>query len=212
MFKFLKLRHALLAVLAIPFFLSIQGCDDRDAVDVAATIGVVGGALTVGSYNNGYYYSCNGYYGCGYYNYRGYYYGRSYNNGYYNNDYYNRNYRGRYHRDGYHHISFNPAEDASQQQERQATEDLNNTASVAAHYGITMDAASTLKKALNDTVETQSIQPVYALGLSTSDLQSIATNGEVSETGLQNVSAKLGLTVEQTRAAVKQMMADAQQK
>lgn len=202
MFSKLKLRHALFGLVAIPFFIAIQGCDDRQAVGTVATIGVVGGALTVGSYSNDYYYNCNGYYGCGYYDRRGYYYRNYPNYGY------GRGYNRGYDR-GYRRISNVTPEQVTQ--EEQATEDLNNTASLAARYGITMEAASTLKHTLRTTVENDSLQPVYDLGLSSSDLLNISQSRDISESSLQKVSSKLGLTVEQTRAAVRQMMADAQQ-
>lgn len=211
MFSFLKLRHALLGVAAVPFLISIQGCNDRDALATVATIGVVGGAVAVGSsynngYNDGYSYNCNGYYGCGYYDQRGY-----YRRGYYNDNNYNRNYNGRGYYRGYHKIS---ATTEDQQMastgEEAVTEDLNNTASVAAHYGIPMQAASLLKNTLRTTVEGNSMQPIYDLGLSTADLQRISQNRDISDAGLQKVSAKLGLSVEQTRMAVRQMMSDAQ--
>lgn len=192
MFSLFKSRATLFVLFALPLFLAIQGCNERDGVATIASIGILGGGISVGVYDD-YYYDCNGYYGCGYYDRYGYYHGRSYSRGYYDR-------YGRWHRTSVH---------SSDAQEQQVTEDLNNTASVAAHYGLSMEAASTLKKTLRSTVETQSLQPVYNLGLSSTDLYSISQNREISQQGLQNLSGKLGLTAEQTRAAVSKMTADA---
>ena len=52
---------------------------------------------------------------------------------------------------------------------------------------------------------------LFDLGLSADDLQSISENREVSSAGINNVSAKLGLTADQTRFVMQKMMTDAQQ-
>ena len=95
--------------------------------------------------------------------------------------------------------------------EMSETEELNSAALMAARYNISISAAKTLKASLKASVEGQTLQPIYELGLSQDDLQSLGQNQGVSSEAISKLSSKLSLSADQTRAMVQQMMVDAQQ-
>ena len=96
-------------------------------------------------------------------------------------------------------------------EEEKQVEELNSVAMMAARYNISMDAAKVLKASLKNSVESQSLQPVYDLGLSQEDLKNISQSQEITSSGLNNISTKLKLSTDQARVLVQKMMMDAQQ-
>ena len=208
MFRFTKFRQALLGAMAIPMLVGIQGCNDRDALAAAGTIAVVGGAVAIGSaYSDGYYRNDGYYYNDGRY-YRG---PRHYDGYYYNNGRYYRDYRG-YHRPpyrgGWHGISANSDSGVDYSHEEKQVEELNSAALMASHYNIPITAAQTLTNTLKQTVEGQTLQPMYELGLSQADFQSLSQAQGISTNAIDKMSEKLNLSKEQTQTLVHQMMTD----
>lgn len=91
----------------------------------------------------------------------------------------------------------------------QSTDDLNSIAMMSAHYNIPMGAASQLKDVLNSSLNNRSVQPIYDMGLSASDLQAIGSYQMISDVGVNNVASKLQIPSENARSMVQQMIADA---
>lgn len=178
----LSVRRALAVLMAVPLMFSIQGCTEGEALATVGAIAVIGGAVAVGvAASNN-------------------------NNGHY------RHYRPYPPRHGrWRHAVDEKTQMVEMTDEELQVEELNSVALMSARYGISMDAARTLKASLKDSVETQSLKPIYELGLSQEDLLKISQNQEITSSGLNNISAKLKLSVDQSRALVQQMMVDAQQ-
>lgn len=186
MFSSLTIRRVLTGVMAVPLLFSIQGCRDSDAIAAVGAIAIIGGAVAIGSSMNN----------------NNHYRGRGYNNGYG----YNRGYQRPPHRGYWHRSSAVVGEDYSH--EEREVEELNSAALMASRYNISITAAKTLKNSLNATVEGQTLQPIYELGLSKDDLQSLSQAKGVSAAAIQNLSAKLNLTQSQAEAMVQQMTTD----
>lgn len=179
MFSLSTVRRFLVGIMTVPLFFSIQGCRDSDAIAAVGAIAIIGGAIAIGS-------------------------AASNNNNHYRD--HNRGHRPPPHRGHWHRSSMVMGEDYSH--EEQEVEELNSAALMASHYNISITAAKTLKNSLKATVEGQTLQPIYELGLSQEDLQSISQAKGVSGAAIQNLSTKLNLTEAQTQSMVQQMTWD----
>ena len=87
----------------------------------------------------------------------------------------------------------------------------SETQKMAAHYNLPLSAAQTLTNTLQESVQTRSLQPVYDLGLSDSDLQDIGANMAVSNVAINNISAKLNISEDLAKSVLQQMQKDARQ-
>ena len=197
-----NLRRAFVAIIALPMALSLQGCTDQEALAVLGGVAIVGGAVALGvaasnnddSYtyheHNNYYYQQNPppYYG-GYHG--GYYGGYNGSCSYYASGCYNPYYR-------------------SLKSGKMSADELNEISLAAARYNLPLESAATLKAALNTAVRSQNLQPVLDLGLTRSDLASIANMKMISDSSLNQLASKLSVSQEQARGAVQQMMVDIQ--
>ncbi len=192
----LRTRRLLAALFIAPGLLMVQGCTDQEVLATVGVIAVVGGAVAIGAAVN--------------------------NNNNHHHHHYNNHYRPRPPHHGYGYggygrpprpwnISETTEKVMTPLTELSTADELNAVSLVATRYQLPLSSAASLQKTLKATVDTQSLQPLYDLGLSRTDLMDIGQYKMISNTGLRNVAQKLDITESQVKVVVQRMMDDAQQ-
>ncbi|MFN7904694.1 MAG: hypothetical protein ACK5P5_05875 [Pseudobdellovibrionaceae bacterium] len=191
----LATRRKIAAVLAVPMILSVQGCTDEEVLAVVGGAAIVGGVVAIGAAVS----DSNDDYGSGYYaqnppNYYGPQHPPVYGGGY-----------------GYEPRPWGFRNISNKQTSEVSTEELNTISLMASHYNLPMASAATLKRTMRATLKTQNLQPLFDLGLSRSDLSDIGRLQMISDSGVENLAAKLNVSTHRARGVVQQLILDVKQ-
>ena len=190
-------RRLLTVTLAIPVFMSVQGCTDQDIAVGLGTVAIIGGAIAIGAAagNDHHHYEPRPGYGHGY--------DHGYDHGY--NDGYGHG--GGYGGWGYRANSAPiNLEKIAAQDDAPSKAEVNSK--VAAHLGLTVDAATTLNTALQTAGQTKNLDAVYKLGLDKGDLKNLLQTKMISDQGVINLGRSLNVSTETARKAVETMLGD----